>query len=375
MKTALNSLSHIDLSVNNYLEKSQKPVLSNIFYDTRNSYMHAFQLFTSRYGTVPNHFREQNIDAQKAFDWVATTYGKNITDYHYARTRESGTHELEYQAIYCFLKDDLMLVFDTTNDIIDYLYRITDLAKVDEIINGNFQFAKVKSDKQPEISIIVNVEMEGLQKRNLSIVKNELNLSDNYNDDFLPIHETIIKRLTTDNDKGIVLLHGKPGTGKTSYLRHLIGRLNKNVIYITPSMASTLLDPSFLDFVIKNKNSIFIIEDAETLIKDRERTNYSPVSALLNISDGLLSDSLNTQIICTFNTDLSLIDPALMRKGRLIARYEFKELEAHKATKLSQKLGFDVVYDKSTSVAEIYNQEENDFQIKKPKSSIGFSTK
>ncbi len=375
MKRALDSLAHIDLSLNNYLERSQRPVLSNIFYDTRNTYMHNFQLFNARYGSVPNHFRDTNIEAQKAFDWVIDKYSSTITDYHHASYRDPSTNEIVYKDIYCFLQDDLLLVFDTNNNYIDYLYRVTEFSKVDEIIKGIYQFVKVKREILPEISIVVNDEMEGLQKRTLPIVKNELNLNDNYNDDFLPIHETIINRLTKENDKGVVLLHGKPGTGKTNYLRYLIGLLNKNVIYITPQMASTLLDPGLLDFVIRNKNSIFIIEDAETLIKDRERTNYSPVSALLNISDGLLSDSLNTQIICTFHTDLSQIDPALMRKGRLIARYEFKELDSHKATNLSKKLGLDIVYNKPTSVADIYNQDESDFQIKKPKASIGFAAK
>ena len=82
------------------------------------------------------------------------------------------------------------------------------------------------------------------------------------------------------------------------------------------------------------------IEDAENIVVDREKDGNSPVSALLNISDGLLADSLNVQIICSFNTDISKIDGALMRKGRLIAKYEFKELEIEKAQKLSNKLGF-----------------------------------
>ena len=64
------------------------------------------------------------------------------------------------------------------------------------------------------------------------------------------------------------------------------------------------------------------------------------VSALLNITDGLLSDWLNIQLICSFNSDISKIDSALMRKGRLIAKYEFKELEVEKANALSLKLRF-----------------------------------
>jgi ATP-dependent 26S proteasome regulatory subunit len=96
---------------------------------------------------------------------------------------------------------------------------------------------------------------------------------------------------------------------------------------------------------------------------------------LLNISDGLLADSLNVQIICSFNTDISKIDGALMRKGRLIAKYEFKELEIEKAQKLSNKLGFKTQLTEPMSLTAIYNQEDKDFQEAQKGRPIGFQTK
>ena len=83
--------------------------------------------------------------------------------------------------------------------------------------------------------------------------------------------------------------------------------------------------------------------DAENIVIDRTRNGSSPVSALLNLADGLLGDYLNIQIICSFNTDLSRVDSALTRKGRLIAKYEFLELDVPKAQVLSGKLGFSSV--------------------------------
>ena len=102
-------------------------------------------------------------------------------------------------------------------------------------------------------------------------------------------------------------------------------------------MASVITSPGLVSILIENPNSILVIEDAENIVVDRERNSNSRVSALLNISDGLLSDCLNIQIICSFNTDISKVDSALMRKGRLIAKYEFKELEVEKARALSKK--------------------------------------
>ena len=94
---------------------------------------------------------------------------------------------------------------------------------------------------------------------------------------------------------------------------------------------------------------------------------------MLNISDGLLADCLNVQVICSFNTDISKIDGALLRKGRLIAKYEFRELEIEKAQELSNKLGYSKTILVPTTLTSIYNQDERDFQETRKKNSIGFN--
>ena len=60
-----------------------------------------------------------------------------------------------------------------------------------------------------------------------------------------PWDETIRARLNNKNDKGIVLLHGLPGTGKTTYLRYLIGKIKKRILFLSPNVAGNLMDPDF----------------------------------------------------------------------------------------------------------------------------------
>jgi ATP-dependent 26S proteasome regulatory subunit len=181
----------------------------------------------------------------------------------------------------------------------------------------------------------------------------------------------IKKRLNKKNDKGIVLLHGLPGTGKTTYLRHLRGKIKKRVLFLSPNVASNLVDPEFIDLLIDNPNSVVIIEDAENIIMDRRTNHRSSVSNLLNISDGLLADFLNVQLICTFNNSLAMVDSALMRKGRLIAKYEFGKLRVRKAQRLSDRLGFGNLITKPMTLAEITNPDDKEYKINRTE-VIGF---
>lgn len=185
-----------------------------------------------------------------------------------------------------------------------------------------------------------------------------------YGKKFVPIHEKILKNLNQKQGKGIVLLHGVPGSGKTHYIRYLIQEIkNKTLIYIPPDMAKEISSPAFLPFLMEYPDSILIIEDAENIIKDRNETSIpsQAVANLLNLSDGLLGDAMYQQIIATFNCDLKTIDPALLRKGRLIANYEFNELDLNATKLLSEKLGFpsDQI-DRPMTLAEIYNQNETE---------------
>jgi len=212
-----------------------------------------------------------------------------------------------------------------------------------------------------------------LEEYELKIPKTDLKL--NYGKDFKKIHDTIVKRLNRDNDKGIVLLHGEPGTGKTTYIKYLSSLIKeKQIIFVPPMMAESLTDPTIIPFLMEYKNSILIIEDAEKVLGTRENSNNmsQSTSNLLNLTDGILGDCLNIQIVATFNTKRDNIDDAFMRKGRLIAEHKFTKLSIEESNKLLESLSKDVITEEEMALSDIYNIDVDIYKTIKEKGKIGF---
>lgn len=124
-------------------------------------------------------------------------------------------------------------------------------------------------------------------------------------------------------------------------------------------MVACIADPEFLNLIIKNaKDHVLIIDGAEQMLNNGENGNKSAMTALLNLTDGLLSDLLNIQIICTLNADIQQLNPALLRNGRLLSQYEFNELSTKKAGELSAKLGYHRSYANPAVLCDVYNNKE-----------------
>lgn len=188
-----------------------------------------------------------------------------------------------------------------------------------------------------------------------------------YNDDFLKEHEKIEKFIEEPDKSGLVLLHGEKGTGKSTYIKYLINKFSDKKFVFVPSHLVTLLgDSSFGSFLTTLNNSILVLEDCENIITDRKVNAYSSaVSLLLNMTDGIMADDLGIKFICTFNDDMTNIDPALLRKGRCVSKYEFKPLCAEKAEVLLSERGIEAKINKAITLADIFHYEDDDYQVKR----------
>ena len=245
-----------------------------------------------------------------------------------------------------------------------------DRTSLDEIVGIIKRFSKESANKR--VGLILRDDF-GLTLKKFDVSPGDMSVEENYCDDFKVISDKIVDTLNTDDNTGLVLLHGKPGSGKTTYIRHLSTLLDKDIMFVPNNMANILTSPEFIPFIMKYPNSIIIIEDAEKVIRSRESGgNNEATSNILNMSDGILGECLKTQIIATFNIDRENIDKALLRKGRLIAEYEFNELDVDKSNKLLKKLNIDFTTKEPMLLTDIYNYEDNIGINDNKKQKIGF---
>ena len=234
--------------------------------------------------------------------------------------------------------------------------------------------AKSRRERENNIALVIQTN-RGYDTTSFELPKQKLDIELGYGKSFKPIHEKIIHKLNEPKSKGLVLLHGTPGTGKTHYLKYLASKIkNKRVLFIPPFLADFITSPEMTPFLIQNAGSVLFIEDAEKVITDRNTGGGNGVSNILNITDGILSDILNIQIVATFNMDKKKIDEALLRKGRLIAEHKFDALPTEDSQALIDHLGFDYKTDKPMTLTEIYNLSEVEYKSEdKGREKIGFN--
>lgn len=336
-------------------------VFADDFLDVKILYLYSFNM-------LPSINFISHIDAEKIFDAIREKFADNIKNIHQRKWYKKQKKRFEFDNTIVILDKNCVLELD--HNWCEILHDGKNPDFVQSIVDVALQF-KEKQRRQPlEINLIVQAKNR-LELKAMEIKRTKLDLDVFYEDDFREIDETIRKRLNQKKDKGIVLLHGLPGTGKTTYLRYLVGKIKKRVLFLSPTVAGNLMNPEFIELLIDNPNTVLMIEDAENIIKDRKYNDSSSVSNLLNISDGLLADFLNVQLICTFNNSLTMVDSALMRKGRLIAKYEFGKLSVRKAQRLSDRLGFRNLITKPMTIAEITNPDEKEYTTERA-DVIGF---
>lgn len=157
----------------------------------------------------------------------------------------------------------------------------------------------------------------------------------------------------------VLLFMGKPGTGKTRFLRYIAQRMSckkygdTKVLYTMDDNVFSE-DKFFIEF-FKEDYDLLILEDIDLKLRPRSDGN-DMMHKLLAGTDGFLRNT-NKKIVLTTNlTNVGDIDSALLREGRCFGKIESRLLSSNEAQTLLQKIDPTIKHSFSdpNSVAQVY---------------------
>lgn len=115
------------------------------------------------------------------------------------------------------------------------------------------------------------------------------------------------------------LLHGTPGTGKSSFIQALAGHLEYNICVINLSERGLTDDRLAYLLVNAPSRSILLIEDVDAAFIERQAdegfASMVTFSGLLNALDGVVASE--ERLVFMTTNHLDRLDPALIRPGRV----------------------------------------------------------
>lgn len=104
------------------------------------------------------------------------------------------------------------------------------------------------------------------------------------------------------------MLHGPPGTGKSSAVRAITGHLNLDLFFL--SLGDIKEDSAVMDMISHiERKGVLLLEDIDRV------ESHTSLSALLNALDGVATPHGLVTMMTTNN--IEKLDPVLLRKGRI----------------------------------------------------------
>lgn len=163
------------------------------------------------------------------------------------------------------------------------------------------------------------------------------------------------------SEKGLSILYGERGTGKTSVVKYIASKVDRIVIFIPNTLIeSTINNSEFRKFLKRFDRPIVVIDDCEMIFNDLFNKSNIFSNNLLQMIDGLLSDSIQVNVITLFNVDSDdEIDHGLLECNNLIKKIKFEYLSEDESKELSEHLGHKRKFKNKSKLIDIIKNREN----------------
>lgn len=322
-----------------------------------NDFLYCWQVFSSR----PNKIIIHNSYSSKLFEEAVSKYKSQSNKViEVLNSKEDlivnikSFISIEESKIYCsYIVIDNHSENSMVNELTFLYLSENEFDRVQEIIEELNSCLVDSCDQEINNLNVMSITQNGLE---IEPIDTELDL-DNFELFYSKSTFKDINKLVKDlkkNNKGLGILYGDRGYGKTSIIRYIASKLDRIVIFIPNNMIdNTINNPDFIKFLKGYEMPIIIIDDCDMLLGESFKSNIFS-NNILQMVDGIISDSLQVSFVIIFNTkDEYEIDHTLLDCNNLLRVIEFDELSESESTELSEHLGHNKKYKNKNRVLDI----------------------
>ena len=226
------------------------------------------------------------------------------------------------------------------SDITIYYSSSEDADEVNEIIKSVSEYQVIDDSEDGHNLNVVSLSNNSIELEEIKYDDIDIdNIEEYYSKQTFKDLSKWLKK-SKKQQSGLSILYGKRGTGKSSAIKYLATKLDRNLIFVPNNLVDLTINSSdFSKFLRKHENPILILDDCEMIFNEFFTKSNIIVNNLMQLVDGLLSNKIS--IITIFNVeDKSEIDHNLIECNNLIDIIEFTDLSNSEANQLSELLGY-----------------------------------
>jgi hypothetical protein len=246
------------------------------------------------------------------------------------------------------------------SDITIYYNSSEDANEVNEIIKSISEYQLVDELEEHNLNVVSlsgnSIELDEIK---FDDIDGE-NIEEYYSKQtFKSINKWIKK--SKKQKSGLSIFYGQRGTGKSSMIKYLATKLNRNLIFVPNNLVDLTINSSdFTKFLRKHENPILVLDDCEMIFNEFFTKSNIIANNLMQLVDGLLANKLNISIIAIFNLeDKDEIDHNLIDCNNLIDIIEFTDLSNSEANQLSELLGYKQKHKNDIRLLDLINNNKS----------------